>query len=320
MLDTRSEDYHELREHLRRCQYCREFSENIETWQTLCEESLGYRWPRIPVGRRSRELLAQEVQNYRGNSSSPFLTSLPVRQIGYLVLIAGIVATLFWSANQYLPEEPAVFTQPTQRPAPTKMSLPTPVGETPSRPANQGFGNREPDIRVDFNLQPAISGDGRWIAYTMVKAGLNEDVSDNQPGVFLYDQVEDVRELVSVTNQGELPNEFSYSPGISDDGQRIVFASAASNLSTIPRGCQENINFDCMDIYLRDRSQGTTERISVTDSGGAPNGPSFSPLISADGTKVYFWSTATNLITESTPICEPIASDSICRVSVCIRF
>ena len=46
---------------------------------------------------------------------------------------------------------------------------------------------------------------------------------------------------------------------------------------------------------MRDRTAGTTEKASLTDGEAAGNGDSGAPTISADGTRVAFYSSATNL-------------------------
>jgi hypothetical protein len=51
------------------------------------------------------------------------------------------------------------------------------------------------------------------------------------------------------------------------------------------------------DVYLRDRTGGTTTRLSMSGAGGQGNGRSLTPVVSADGRYVVFESWATNLIT-----------------------
>jgi len=55
------------------------------------------------------------------------------------------------------------------------------------------------------------------------------------------------------------------------------------------------------DIYVRDRSTGTTERVSVDSSGNQANGSSYyPPSVSADGRFVAFSSDASNLVSGDT--------------------
>ncbi len=82
----------------------------------------------------------------------------------------------------------------------------------------------------------------------------------------------------------------SYNPLLSEDGQRVIFESLASNLVT-------NDFNGTNDIFIHDLTTGVTELVSVNADGTAsPDGPSHSPSISADGLTVAFVSRATNLV------------------------
>ena len=85
----------------------------------------------------------------------------------------------------------------------------------------------------------------------------------------------------------------SYNPHLSEDGQRVIFESLASNLVT-------NDFNGTNDIFIHDLTTGVTELVSVNAAGTAsPDGPSHSPSISADGLTVAFVSHATNLVVVS---------------------
>jgi len=82
----------------------------------------------------------------------------------------------------------------------------------------------------------------------------------------------------------------TYSSDISGDGNLVVFRSRAQ--------LAPNDNNEHDDIYLRDIANETTTLVSVgsgIDGPESSNGPSFDPVISADGSTVAFVSTANNL-------------------------
>src|SRR5262249_8774315 len=54
------------------------------------------------------------------------------------------------------------------------------------------------------------------------------------------------------------------------------------------------------DVYVRDRTAGTTSRVSVSTAGVAGNGTSSEPTISADGRYVAFTSDSDNLVSGDT--------------------
>lgn len=81
----------------------------------------------------------------------------------------------------------------------------------------------------------------------------------------------------------------SRSARISADGRYVVFLSEAANLVV---GDTNGVD----DIFLRDRTLGTTTRASVSSAAVQSDAAASGPRISADGSKITFISTATNLI------------------------
>jgi len=100
-------------------------------------------------------------------------------------------------------------------------------------------------------------------------------------------------ERVSVDSSGAEGDLDSFMTSISADGQIVAFASDATNLVA----GDSNHAFD---VFVRDRSTGVTERISVDSSGAQGNGSSYAPSLSADGLIVAFYSDATNLVANDT--------------------
>jgi hypothetical protein len=88
--------------------------------------------------------------------------------------------------------------------------------------------------------------------------------------------------------QSDAPSE---GPSISQTGRYVAFTSTATNLVT---GDTNGV----ADVFVRDHVAGTTERVSVSSSGGEADGPSGQPAISDDGRYVAFSTTATNLVAE----------------------
>jgi Tol biopolymer transport system component len=103
----------------------------------------------------------------------------------------------------------------------------------------------------------------------------------------------DVPEVVSVSTTGERGSGSSSDPSLSADGRFVAFTSWARNL--VPGDTN-----DAGDIFVRDRSAGTTEIVSVSSSGDQGNADSYLPCISSDGRFVAFGSRATNLVADDT--------------------
>jgi Tol biopolymer transport system component len=136
---------------------------------------------------------------------------------------------------------------------------------------------------------PAISADGRFVAFYSDATNLVPDDTNLQGEVFLHDRKTGTTRRMSVGPRGAQADGPSFDPTISADGRFVAFWSLASNL--VP-----NDTNDQWDVFLRDREKGTTRKVSVDSRGGQGDGPSFSPAISADGRLIAFVSIASNMV------------------------
>ena len=139
----------------------------------------------------------------------------------------------------------------------------------------------------------SFSADGRYVAFASHSDNLVPGDTASIEDVFVRDRQTGTTERVSVSS-GETPgNGWSSFPSISADGRYVAFMSAASNLVSA------DDNF-AADIFVRDRSSQTTERVSVSSDGVEAHRASLMPSISADGRYVAFSSAAANLVRADT--------------------
>lgn len=144
------------------------------------------------------------------------------------------------------------------------------------------------------SIWPAISADGNRIAFAT--AAQLDPVADTMAGtsdIYVRDRAQGTTFLASrqTTANGVAGNDDSYFPDISADGTRIVFATDATNLA--PGIVDGNTDTD---VYVRDTGDGSTRAVSTRNNGiKTGNSDSTLPSISADGTKVAFSSTASDL-------------------------
>ena len=117
--------------------------------------------------------------------------------------------------------------------------------------------------------------------------------------VFVRDRLRGITERVSVSSDEAQGNNPSAYPSISADGRFVAFTSAASNL--VPADTNREI-----DVFLRDRLAGATERISVSSSGGQTGIASDHPSVSANGRFVAFSSYSTLLVSGDTNLSEDV--------------
>jgi Leucine-rich repeat (LRR) protein len=135
---------------------------------------------------------------------------------------------------------------------------------------------------------PSLSADGRYVVFfSTYPASTGPHYQ-----IYVHDRQTGLSELVSKSSTGEPGSGSHSSPGISLDGRYVVFSSDAANL--VP----DDTNFNS-DVFLHDRSTGTTDRISLTHLGEETyDGSSEAPSISADGRYVVFQSAANDLVPE----------------------
>ena len=138
---------------------------------------------------------------------------------------------------------------------------------------------------------PAISADGRYVAFASASTNLVAGVSGTQ--IYVHDRQTDQTTLVSHDNSVTpvAGNGVSASPVISSDGRFVAFASLSTNLGAAGGNQQ---------IYIHDRltgANGSTSLISKDSVPTAGNGNSSLPSVSSDGRFVAFVSGATNIVT-----------------------
>jgi Tol biopolymer transport system component len=140
--------------------------------------------------------------------------------------------------------------------------------------------NADGDPGNGWSYQPAISADGRVVAFTSLADNLVPGAAPIA-NVYAYDRSLGAIELVSQSSAGESADGWSEWPAISADGRIVVFMSVASNLQS------EAVPNSDPGIYLRDLLFGTTQRLP---SPAATSGWPYRPAISADGRWVaYLW-------------------------------
>ena len=139
------------------------------------------------------------------------------------------------------------------------------------------------------SFSPAISADGRYVAFTSLATNLTINDGNGFADVFRKDMATGAVLIVSAAPDGLPANSVSFAPAISADGRYVTFLSAANNI------VDDDTNYS-VDVFRKDMLTSTTLRVDLAADGieasaGAMNAPS----ISADGRYIAFDSTAANL-------------------------
>lgn len=151
-------------------------------------------------------------------------------------------------------------------------------------------------------LAPAISGNGRFVAFESSATNLVTPAANGNRHIFVHDRDSHKTTQVSLASGGEQANNHSFFAAISYNGRFVAFSSLAGNLVA-------NDTNGVADIFVRDRDtdsdgifdepgQVQTTRVSVAIDGSEGNGAvQGTPTISSDGQVVAFTSAASNLVT-----------------------
>ncbi len=130
---------------------------------------------------------------------------------------------------------------------------------------------------IDEAEKPAISGDGRYVAFAAFGPGATVQV-------YLRDRVARTTTLISHAPVGPVGNGVSTDPSVSGNGRYVAFRSIASNL--LP-----GVTSDA--VYVYDTTTRKLSVGSVNSTGGVANGPTFGPSVGDTG--LAFQSLARNL-------------------------
>ena len=145
------------------------------------------------------------------------------------------------------------------------------------RPALASRGAGGAPRADDGVYDPAISGDGRYVAFATAASNLGGGDLRGRTQVFVRDMRARTTTLVSRASgaRGAVADDYSADPAISRDGRYVAFSSAGRNLGGANRGSR---------IFVRDLRTHRTRAVS-----GA-RGFGLEPSISADGRRVAYTS------------------------------
>jgi Tol biopolymer transport system component len=138
-------------------------------------------------------------------------------------------------------------------------------------------------------IAAAISASGRFVAFDSSATNLVPGDTNGRTDVFVRNLRDGTTRRVSIDTAGDQGNGASSRPVISGDGRFVVFTSVATNLAP---GLSTNGDIN---LFVRDRRSGTTERLLSGPVGTADDG-GIETAMSADGRFVAFDSPLPGLV------------------------
>lgn len=139
----------------------------------------------------------------------------------------------------------------------------------------------------------SLSADNTKAAFVTTSSNLDPADTKTLADVYVKDLVTNRLVLASATAQGVVGNSGSTGASISADGTKVAFSSTATNFG-IRNAASSS------DVFVKDLSTGAITLVSADEQGRGGNGSSNNAKFSADGGKVMFTSTASNLVAGDT--------------------
>jgi Ca2+-binding RTX toxin-like protein len=127
------------------------------------------------------------------------------------------------------------------------------------------------------------------VAFTNNATNLIADDTNGKEDIFLKDLTDGTVTRLSTATDGAQANGGSYAPQFSSDGRFVMFESNASNLVAGDTNGK-------IDVFLKDRLNGTVTRLSTAANGDQGNDGSYYARFSQDRRYAVFESDATNLV------------------------
>jgi Tol biopolymer transport system component len=141
--------------------------------------------------------------------------------------------------------------------------------------------------------EPAISADGRYVAFVSSATDLVDGDTNGKGDIFRKDLQTGETVRCSTKSDGSQANGASGDVSISSDGRYVAFYSYATDLVS---GDTNGV----ADVFRKDLVTGDIVRCSTSSSSAQANGGSYFSSMSADGRYVAFYSDATDLVSGDT--------------------
>ena len=174
-----------------------------------------------------------------------------------------------------------------------------------------GYGSNGDTFQANF------FPDGNSIVFTSFSSDLAPAMPYGTGNIFTKNLTTGAVGLVSKTRTGGFAETSSWNPSASPDGKAVVFETSSSIMVA-------NDTNSSQDIILRNLATGKNTRVSTASGGRQANGDSYlthgAQAFSPDGTRVAFYSDATNLVLGDTNgktdvFIKTIATGAVKRIS-----
>ena len=290
-----------LKIHLEICPECQTYADQVDKLEDIFTNLCKQYWPLNEFAQKENDRLVENINATKfrpprfKNLMRPFWKGA---WVGFVVLL---ISALGWALIQTSNAEDFANQSPTASPP----QLPNPIEILSYSISLPEWEFTDPDAFV--YLQPAASGNGRWIAFTVQEFFNQEFQHHRSSNIFIYDRENRTFERFRFTESGLDSFIWNYDPLIAVREEPSLATPAAP-----PESINPNISQDTSEVFFYDRDNDQRIRIDL----GSDNNPleisNFYPTVSANGRYLAFWSNAVDLIPGDSPTCAKASSQSNC--------
>ncbi|CAN5512520.1 PD40 domain-containing protein [soil metagenome] len=141
--------------------------------------------------------------------------------------------------------------------------------------------------------RPALSAGGRYVAFSSFSGNLVKHDTNGHQDVFVRDRTKGTTRRVSLTSGEKQVYLGGEAPAISDGGRYVAFESDSRSVVLADTNKRS-------DVFVRDRTKGTTSRVSLSGDESQLRDTSGSPSLSGGGRYVAFVSGDSVLVRDRT--------------------
>ncbi|HVF36102.1 MAG TPA: hypothetical protein VND91_12340, partial [Candidatus Saccharimonadia bacterium] len=199
---------------------------------------------------------------------------------------------------------PDVYVRDMQAPVGVEFTLVSAESGGPAIDARNAKGI----VQILGSGEPAISADGRTVAFASDLPAIVPGDTNGQRDVFVRDLDAGVSTRVNVNSGGRQSSAPASLPALSGNGQVVAFEAATNDLDPACASAASG-------VFVHAFGDDSTTCISVALNGAAADGPSGNASLSFDGRYVAFDSAAGNLVPDDTGRRDVFVHDRTTRVT-----
>lgn len=137
---------------------------------------------------------------------------------------------------------------------------------------------------------PAVADGGRFVVFSSTATNLDASDSNGVQDVFLRDTVSNTTTLVSSNSAGtSSANGASYDPAVTPDGAYLAFSTEATDVVAGGLNGQRQV------VRIERATPANRVLVSQSAGGAQADGACYEPSLSGDGSRIAFFTLATNL-------------------------